>query len=73
MDLKCKKNKKKTTHSKNILHGDTLYNIERKKYKTVCSEWTFTKVVFDRMVTTFWGICNFYFICYVVGLLQYSN
>jgi len=45
MDLKCKKKQKKTTHSKNILHGDTLYNIERKKCKTVCSEWTFTKVV----------------------------
>jgi len=27
--------KKTTAHNQNILHGDTLYNIERKKYKTV--------------------------------------
>ena len=29
-----------TAHSQNILHGDsdTLFNIKRKKYKTVCAE-----------------------------------
>ena len=30
--------KKPTTHSQNILHVDVLYNIKRKKYKTVCAE-----------------------------------
>jgi len=41
-------------HRQNILHhGDTLYNIKRKKYKTVCTELTFVKVTFDRMVMIF--------------------
>ena len=37
--------KKKTTtaHSQNILHVDVLYNIKRKKCKTVCAELAFTK------------------------------
>jgi hypothetical protein len=29
---------KKTTHSQNILHVDSLYNIKRKKYKTAFAE-----------------------------------
>jgi hypothetical protein len=43
---------KKTTtaHSQNILHVDALYNIKRKKYKTVCAELAFANVTFDRMV-----------------------
>jgi hypothetical protein len=32
-----------TAHSQNILHVDVLYNIKRKKYKTVCAELAFTK------------------------------
>ena len=48
---------------KNILHGDTQYNIKRHKYKTDCTELLFTKVTFDRMVMIFYGICHFYFIC----------
>ena len=36
------KNCEKTTEqSQNILHGDTLYNIVRKKYKTVSAELAF--------------------------------
>ena len=35
--------KKTTAHSQNILHVDVLYNIKRKKYKTVCAELAFTK------------------------------
>ena len=27
----------------------------------------------DRMVTIFYGVCNFCFICYAIGLLQYSK
>ena len=43
---KVKNNKSRQT----ILHGDTLYNIKRKKYKTVCAELEFAMVTFDRMV-----------------------
>jgi hypothetical protein len=32
---------------------DALYNIKRKKYKTVCAELAFAKVIFDRMVMIF--------------------
>jgi hypothetical protein len=39
MNKSCEK---KTT-SQNILHVDVLYNIKRKKYKTVCAELAFTK------------------------------
>jgi hypothetical protein len=42
------------------------------KYKTVCAQLPFTKVIFERIV--FCGICNMlYFIYYEVGLLQYSK
>ena len=34
---------KKQRQSQNILHVDVLYNIKRKKYKTVCAELAFTK------------------------------
>ena len=34
---------KTTAHSQNMLHVDVLYNIKRKKYKTVCAELAFTK------------------------------
>ena len=34
---------KTTAHSQNILHGDSFYNIKRKKYKTVCAELAFAK------------------------------
>jgi hypothetical protein len=52
-----------TAHSQNILHGDTLCYIKRKKYKTVCAD----------LVMIFYRICNFLFICYAVGLSQYSK
>ena len=42
--------KKTTPHSQNIFHLDALYNIKRKKYKTVCAEMAFAKVTFERMV-----------------------
>ena len=35
--------KKTTAHSQNTLHVDVLYNIKRKKYKTVCAELAFAK------------------------------
>jgi hypothetical protein len=41
MNKSCEK--KKTAHSQNILHVDVLYNIKRKKYKTVCAELAFAK------------------------------
>ena len=40
MNKSCEK--KTTAHSQNILHVDVLYNIKRKKYKTVCAELAFT-------------------------------
>ena len=58
------KNCEKTTEqSQNILHGDTLYNIVRKKYKTVSADLTFAKVTFDRMVVISYRIYNFYLLC----------
>jgi hypothetical protein len=41
MNKSCEK--KTTAHSQNILHVDVLYNIKRKKYKTVCAELAFAK------------------------------
>ena len=46
---KIKQNVKNNSRQ-TILHGDTLYNIKRKKYKTVCAELEFAMVTFDRMV-----------------------
>jgi len=46
MNRKCKKK----TPRQNIVHGDTLYNIKRKKYKMVCAELPFTKVTLDKTV-----------------------
>jgi hypothetical protein len=65
--------KKTTAHSQNILHVDALYNIKGKLYKTVCAELAFAKVTFDRMVMIFYKTCNVFFLCYEVGLLQYSK
>jgi len=39
MNKDCEKNP--TAHSQNIFHVDALYNIKRKKYKTVCAELAF--------------------------------
>jgi hypothetical protein len=36
MNKSCEKNN--NAHGHNILHVDVLYNIKRKKYKTVCAE-----------------------------------
>jgi hypothetical protein len=41
MNKSCEK--KTTAYSQNILHVDVLYNIKRKKYKTVCAELAFAK------------------------------
>ena len=41
MNKSCEK--KPTAHSQNMLHVDVLYNIKRKKYKTVCAELAFAK------------------------------
>jgi hypothetical protein len=66
--------KKTTAHSQNIFHLDALYNIKRKKYKTVCAEMAFAKVTFERMVMiVFYRTSNVFFICYAVALLQYSK
>ena len=40
MNKSCEKN---PTAHQNILHVDVLYNIKRKKYKTVCAELAFAK------------------------------
>ena len=53
---------------------DALFSIKRKKYKTVCAELAFTKATFDKNGHVFLYItCNDFFICYAVGLLQYSK
>ena len=65
--------KKTTAHSQNSFHVDALYNIKRKKYETVCAELAFAKVTFDRVVMIFYRTFNVFFICYAVGLLQYSK
>ena len=62
---------KKTAHSQNILHGDSLYNIKRKKYKTVCAELAFAKVDFDRMVMIFF--IEFVFLSLLSMQLDYYN
>jgi hypothetical protein len=49
-DQNKNKNVKNKNSRQNILHGDTLYNIKRKKYKTVCAELEFAMVTFDRML-----------------------
>ena len=41
MNKSCEKNP--TAHSQNMLRVDVLYNIKRKKYKTVCAELAFAK------------------------------
>ena len=56
---------KTTAHSQNILHGDNLYYIKRKKYKTICAEVTFHIMV----MIFFYRICIIFFIIYAVGLL----
>jgi hypothetical protein len=58
MNKSCEK--KPTAHSQNILHVNVLYNIKRKKYKTVCAELAFAKVTFDRMVIILYRTCNFF-------------
>jgi hypothetical protein len=70
MNKNCEKT---TAHRQNVLYVDTLHNIKRKKYITVCVELAFIKVTFDRMVMILYRICIFFFICYAVGLLQYSK
>jgi hypothetical protein len=71
MNKHCEKT---TAHIQNFLHVDALYNIKRKKFKTVCADVVFAKVTFDRMVMIFfYRTCNVFFICYAVGLLQYSK
>jgi hypothetical protein len=42
MNKSCEK-KTTTAHSQNILHVYVLYNIKRKKYKTVCTELYYLK------------------------------
>jgi hypothetical protein len=72
MNTNCEK--KPTAYSQNILYVDALHNIKRKKYKTICAELAFAKVTFDRLVMIFfYRTCNVFFICYAVGLLQYSK
>ena len=67
MNKNCEKT---TAHSQHILHVDALYNIKRKKYKTVCAELTFVKVTFDRMVMIFYRTCNVLFICLHIAIFK---
>ncbi len=56
--------KKQQQHIIDIFYtGYTLYNIKRKKQKTVCAELAFPKVTFDRMVM------HFFFIEFVIFYL----
>jgi hypothetical protein len=64
---------KTTAHIQNILYVDDLHNIKRKKYKLFVQNWHSPK-----SPSTEWSwfflhrTCNIFFICYAVGLLQYS-
>ena len=57
-----------TAYSQHILHEDTLYNINRQKYKTVCGELPFIKDIFDRLAMILYGICLYcetaFFVCF---------
>ena len=60
-----------TAYSQHILHEDTLYNINRQKYKTVCAELPFIKDIFDRLAMILYGIC--YFVKLPFCLFVYDN
>jgi hypothetical protein len=65
--------RKNNSQSQNILHVDALYNIKRKKYKTVCAELAFASHLRQNGHGFFNKTCNMFFICCAVGLFQYSN
>ena len=65
-DQNKNKNVKNKNSRQNILHGDTLYNIKRKKYKTVCAELEFALVTFDRMLMNLF--MEFVFFAYSLDL-----
>jgi hypothetical protein len=56
---------KTTARSQTILHLDALYNIKRKKYKTVCAELAFAKVTFTEWSCFFFIelVMCFYLLC----------
>ena len=69
---KCKqKNKKQNNDS--ICYMGILCITSKERNKPVCAELPFGKITCDRFVMIFYGICNFCFISYAVGLLQYSK
>ena len=55
-----------------ILHGDAYYNNKRKIYKKDFAELPLVNVVFDRIMI-YMEFVIFFFICYALGLLQYSK
>jgi len=57
MNKHCEKT---TAHSQNILHGDTVYNINRNKYNTFCAALAFVKVTFNRIVMIVYRIWIFF-------------
>ena len=67
-DLQIDKKKKKCLQ---WIKVDVLYNIKRKKYKTVCAELAFAKS--PSTERSWFCIELIFFICYAVGLLQYSK
>ena len=73
MNKNCEKN---PAHSQNILHVDALevcITLKERNTKRFVQNWHLPKS-FDRMVRIFfYRTCNVFFICYAVGLLQYSK
>ena len=66
--------KNPTVHSQNNLQVDALYNIKRKKNKTVRPELAFASHLRQNGHDLFfYRTCNVFFICYAVILLQYSK
>ena len=68
MNKNCEKT---TAHSQHILHLDALYNIKRKKYKTVYAELAFASHLRQNGHDLFYRTCNDFFICYMQ--LDYCN
>ena len=65
--------KKPTARSQTILHVDALYNIKRKNTKRFVQNWHSPKSPSQNGHAFFYRTCNDFFICYAVGLFQYSK
>jgi hypothetical protein len=74
MDLKCKKNKKKQHIVKIFYMGILCITLTERNTKRFVQHWhSPASPSTERSWFFFNKICNFFFICYAAGLLQYSK